>query len=165
MKMKWWKRAAVAIMAVTILFAAGVLVNKPAKSSPVPMHFDLYAPQKVIYHVSTGGGWFGRQHRHLIAVTNNHLNAVGEGFLDLQIILQGDGVDILMAANRDAKLAASISRLRKQGVRFLVCNNTLVMRRINYKTDLLNVSRADIVSAGVAELARLQKNGYVYLMM
>ena len=41
--------------------------------------------------------------------------------------------------------------------------DTLKGRKINYKNDLFDVSEKDIVPSGVAELAKLQQQGYVYI--
>lgn len=138
----------------------------PAKAGSVPdIHFDAYEPQKVVYHVTTGGGWFGREHTHLLTVLRNHMNAVGPGFLDVQIVMQGDGVDLMMAALKDARLAEAIDRLMADGAKFVVCYNTLVQRRIEPVRDLHRIGRAQIVGAGVAEMTRLVAAGYVYLRL
>ena len=36
-------------------------------------------------------------------------------------------------------------------------------KKIDYKNDLFDVSKADIVPSGVAEVANLQQKGYVYI--
>ena len=131
--------------------------------TPAPtFYFPLFEPQKVAYHVSTGGGWFGREHRHLLDVLENHVEATGPGFIDLRVVLQGDGVDILTAARDDKALSDRIDKLRAGGVRFVPCANTLIGRRIDPSL-LYGVTPEDIVSAGVAELARLQAHGYAYI--
>ncbi|MCC2097260.1 MAG: DsrE family protein [Hyphomicrobiales bacterium] len=148
----------VAVTAVKFAF-----LQKPAISAPAHMYFELYEPQKVVYHVHTGGGLFGSHNRDLISIMNNHLRAVGEGYLDLRLVLQGKGIEILQDALKDEKLAAGIDALRKKGVRFLVCYNTLAGHGIDYRKDLYGVKKEDVVWAGVAEVARLQAAGYVYL--
>lgn len=131
--------------------------------TPAPtFYFALSEPQKVAYHVSTGGGWFGREHRHLLDVLENHVEATGPGFIDLRVVLQGDGVDILTAARGDTALSGRIDKLRAGGVRFIPCANTLIGRRIDPAL-LYGVKPEDLVSAGVAELARLQSQGFAYI--
>jgi intracellular sulfur oxidation DsrE/DsrF family protein len=56
-----------------------------------------------------------------------------------------------------------VSNLKRQGVHFNVCNNTLVGKKIDYKNDLYDVSKEDIVPSGVAELAALQSKGFSYV--
>jgi intracellular sulfur oxidation DsrE/DsrF family protein len=149
--------------AASIAVAATAVMRKPARSAPAQIYFQLYEPQKVVYHVHTGGGLFGSHNRDLISIMNNHLRAVGEGFLDLRLVLQGNGIDILQQAMKDERLAEAISDLRRKGVRFLICYNTLVGHGIDYEKDLYGVKKEDIVSAGVAEVARLEAQGFVYL--
>jgi intracellular sulfur oxidation DsrE/DsrF family protein len=56
-----------------------------------------------------------------------------------------------------------VINLKKDGVDFEVCKNTLVGKKINYKSDLFDVSEKDIVPSGVAEVAILQHKGYAYI--
>ncbi|HEY8580834.1 MAG TPA: DsrE family protein [Beijerinckiaceae bacterium] len=156
---------AAALALATILLSAAVSRRSNAEG-PNPaagLRFELYEPQKAVYHVSTGGGLFGRDHRRLADVLQNHVDAVGAGFADLRVVLQGDGVDLLVDALADARLAERLAWLRKAGVRFLPCYNTLLWRRLDYARDLFGVKREDVVSAGVAEIGRLQAEGFAYI--
>ena len=49
------------------------------------------------------------------------------------------------------------------GINFHVCANTLRGKKVSYEEDLYDVSKADIVPSGVAELAKLQAMGYTYI--
>lgn len=122
-----------------------------------------YAPQKAVYHINYSGGIDGSGYKPALNNIDNHLNAVGEANLDLRVVMHGDGLGLLAAANKDQALQATISDLKTRGVRFLVCNNTLVGRNIDPETDLFDVWPEDIVQAGVAEVARLQQEGFVYI--
>jgi intracellular sulfur oxidation DsrE/DsrF family protein len=151
--------------AVAGLAAAGLVAAPRVMRAQTPapaFYFPLAEPQKAAYHVSTGGGWFGREHRHLLDVLENHVEATGPGFIDLRAVLQGDGVDILVAARDDEALSRRIDALRAGGVRFVPCANTLISRRIDPSL-LYGVKPEDLVSAGVAELARLQSQGFAYI--
>jgi intracellular sulfur oxidation DsrE/DsrF family protein len=59
-------------------------------------------------------------------------------------------------------LADRLDALRADGVRFLVCANTLRERQIDWHS-LYGVKEEDMVPSGVAELARLQAVGFVYI--
>ena len=96
-------------------------------------------------------------------MARNHVDAIAFGELDLRVVLQGGGVDLLMAAKRDANLATQIDALRANGVRFIVCRNTLVLRGLDPATQFHGVKHDDIVSASVAETARLVAQGFAYL--
>lgn len=126
------------------------------------MHFAPYEAQKVIYHVMDGEGLLERRFKNILHVARNHLDAVLPGDLDLRIMMQGGGVDLLKKARTDAHLASSIDRLKRDGVRFVVCRNTLVQRGIN-PADLHGVAREDIVASTMAETARLIAAGHIYL--
>ena len=60
-------------------------------------------------------------------------------------------------------MTARIDGLKDQGVSFNVCANTVRGRKVDMETDLYNVSQGDIVPSGVAEVAKLQQDGFVYI--
>ena len=127
--------------------------------------------QKVVYHVN-----YDDPKHQAAALRNiqNHINAVGAENLDLKVVMHGDGLALLLypdardhtkmkMANADDQLQAKISGLKDQGIQFQVCANTLKGRKINAEDDLYDVSKADIVPSGVAQLAILQSQGYAYI--
>jgi uncharacterized protein len=134
-----------------------------ATADVVGMSFPLYPEQKVVYHLKTDGGFRNRAYRNLLLIANHHMDAVGEGWLDLRIVMQGDGIQLLAAAKSDAALAASIDRLKAKGVRFVLCRNTLMHQGIDPFSQLHGVKREDIVGAAVAEVASLVQQGFVYM--
>ena len=105
----------------------------------------------------------------------NHINAVGKDNLDLKVVLHGNGLALLLEpeylektrnmkhGNADVNMTAKIDGLKQQGVSFNVCDNTLKSRKISYTEHLYDVSKKDIVPSGVAELAKLQAQGYTYI--
>jgi uncharacterized protein len=115
-------------------------------------------PIKVVYHMSEGIPQASR------AVNNirNHLAA--DPTAKIVVVTHGLGIDFLLdgATNQmDQSFAGAIGDLAAKGVEFLVCNNTLVARKI----DAAKVAmEAKVVPSGVAEVARLQaREGFVYL--
>ena len=127
--------------------------------------------QKAVYHVN-----YDDPKHQAAALRNiqNHINAVGAENLDLKVVMHGDGLALLLypdardhtkmkMANADDQLQAKISGLKDQGIQFQVCANTLKGRKINAEDDLYDVSKADIVPSGVAQLAILQSQGYAYI--
>lgn len=128
------------------------------------LRFAPYAPQKAVYHVTEGGGFFPRsRYRNLLQIARNHVDAVGAGRLDLRIILQGDGIELLELARRDSDIAGRIDALKRDGVRFLVCRNTITGHDLDPAEALYGVGPDDIVKAGIAEAAALVQKGYAYL--
>ncbi len=119
-----------------------------------------YGKQKVVYHIN-----YDTPKQQSAAMRNiqNHINAVGADDLDLVVVMHGRGVSLLKKANEDMNFQSKVVNLKGQNVRFQVCSNTLRGKKIDYETDLFDVTEADIVPSGVAELARLQQQGYTYI--
>lgn len=123
-----------------------------------------YGPQKVVYHVSTRGSWRDRESEawRLVAVVNNHVAAVEPDPVELQVVFQGDGIDALRRAKSNPKLGAAFDNLRKRGVKFRVCANTLEAYHLGLET-LHGIEERDLVQAAVAEFVRLQQQGFSYI--
>ena len=133
---------------------------------------EYYGQQKVVYHINYDNP---KQQAGALRNIQNHINAVGAENLDLKVVLHGNGLAMLLEpdslerltkfkhANADQNMTAKVANLKDQGVQFQVCNNTVKGRKVNYETDLYDVSEADIVPSGVAEVAKLQAEGYVYI--
>lgn len=131
-----------------------------------------YGKQKVVYHVN-----YDNPKKQTGALRNiqNHINAVGADNLDLRIVMHGNGLSLLLEpdslsklpkfkqANANDKMTAKIDGLKSQGVKFSVCANTIRGRKVDMENDLYDVTKADIVPSGVAELAHLQSQGFVYI--
>ncbi len=132
---------------------------------------DRYGKQKVVYHVNYDDP---KQQAGALRNIQNHINAVGAENLDLKVVMHGKGLTMLLTpdaaastklkmGNATDEIQAKIAGLKDQGIGFEVCSNTLKGKKIDYGKDLYDVSEADIVPSGVAELARLQAMGYTYI--
>ena len=78
--------------------------------------------------------------------------------------MNGDGLGLLTTAkqlemNADAKLPSRINELKEKGVKFQVCYNTLTARKIKF-ADLYEAKPEDVIPSGVAEVGRLEAQGY-----
>jgi intracellular sulfur oxidation DsrE/DsrF family protein len=135
----------------------------PAHAANVPQVNQDFGHQKIIYHISDAGddranrqvGWLGSMQNHFVALK--------PGDLDMAVVFNGDGINLLMKAKTDPEMQRRITWLKEHGARFLVCRNTLVSRGIDPATDLYDVKTGDLVAAGVAEIAMLEAQGYGYL--
>lgn len=116
--------------------------------------------QKVVYHINYNDE---AQLNAALGNVQNHIAAVGKDNVDIKVVMHGNGVDMLKIANTNLDMQQKVVNLKNQGVGFEVCNVTLTRKNINYKNDLFDVSQKDIVPSGVAEIARLQQQGYVYI--
>lgn len=142
------------------LLAAG---SAPAAREPV---------QHVVYHINAASA-----ERQMYALRNirNHLAAAGPGGVEIRVVLQGRGIGMLVlpealphlrglsSANGSPQMLAMVDALRDQGVRFLVCGNSLRRYGVDPEEDLYNVEPFDIVPSGVIALAELQQRGYAYI--
>lgn len=131
-----------------------------------------YSKQKVVYHIN-----YDNPKKQTGALRNiqNHINAVGADNLDVKVVLHGNGLAMLILpeslehlpkfkhANADDQMAAKIDGLKQQNVGFEVCANTVRGRNVSVEDDLYDVEESDIVPSGVAEVAALQQQGYVYI--
>ncbi len=119
-----------------------------------------YAKQKVVYHVN-----YNDAKRSIGAMRNaqNHINALGEDNYEIQFVLHGNGVELLRSVvNENSDAAGRVDSLRAQGVEFKICANTLKGRKIALE-DLYFADNSDVVPSGVAEIGKLQQEGFVYL--
>ena len=152
------------LFAVCFGIGAVLLASVPAGATD-PMSDSApagyYVFQKVVYQ-NDGGlpddrAYFERLARNIGA----HIAAT-EGKVEIRVVSFSGGVKAFQLAKSDAALAASIAGLRAKGVRFLICRNTLKAMGLG-PDDLYKVPPDDIVISGVAELARLQGLGFVYI--
>lgn len=158
-----------AALVLLALAGSGVLaydyLQKPAATN-VAIRAPLgdYGDQKVVYHVATKGSWRDRDGEawRLIAVVNNHLNAIEPNNIDLRVLFQGDGIDALRRAKDNPRLAAAFDNLKKRGVKFRICANTLEAYHLGLET-LWGASEGELVQAAVAELIHLQQQGFGYI--
>lgn len=154
------------------LLMAVVLVTGVALQSSNAYADNGYAKQKVVYHIN-----YDNPKKQAGAMRNiqNHINAVGKDNLEIRVVLHGNGLALLLEpdslekltkfkhANADEKMTAKIDGLKDQGVSFNVCANTVRGRKVDMETDLYSVEQSDIVPSGVAEVAKLQQEGFVYI--
>jgi intracellular sulfur oxidation DsrE/DsrF family protein len=121
-----------------------------------------YRDQKVVYHNDGGGPDNAAYFKRILNTIQNHIEAVGKEHVEIRVVDHGGGVELFQMARSEKELAGRLDSLREQGVRFLICANTLKERQIDWHT-LYGVLETDIVPSGAAELARLQGMGFVYI--
>lgn len=114
-------------------------------------------PIKVVYHINEGV-------QKAPAVLHNIANELdAEPNTKIVVVAHGAGIDFLLKGAKDKQgntFDAELETLGLRGVEFRVCNNTLKSRNIEASRV---VSDAKIVPSGVAEIAKLESQGYVYL--
>ena len=75
------------------------------------------------------------------------------GKAEVHVVMYAKGVAWLKTP--DAKQKETLDALRGEGVKFIVCNNTLMEQNIDFHS-LYGVKDADVVPSGFAEVAFLQ---------
>lgn len=125
--------------------------------------------QNVVYHMNTGDA---KIQSATLRNIQNHIDAEGKDNLNIKVMMHGDGVSMVnipepnktpkIPANADMNMQSKIMDLKNQGVQFLVCNITL--KRNDIKPEqLYDVEPSDLVPIGVANLAKLQAQGFAYI--
>ncbi len=140
-----------AILSAAILLVAGPLAAQDAG----------YDTQKVVYHINSDGQ-SGTSYSAAMGNIQNHIDAVGSDSIEVEVVMHGDGLGLLMAAKEDDGLQTRIGGLKSQNVKFRICANTLKGRDIELN-DLYDAWDEDVVPSGVAELSKLQQAGYTYI--
>ena len=153
----------VALVAAVMTVASACLHVQTTNDAMVtaPASDSYYQFQKVVYQNSGGlpddRVYFLRVLRNIGA----HVAAT-EGNVEISLVSFSGGVKVFQQAKTDPELAKAIDAVREKKVRLLLCRNT--MRAMNLTVDdVYGVTEADIVPSGVAELARLQGLGFVYI--
>ena len=156
MKTRWWRIGIAGLVGLWAL--AGAVHAAPGD-----------ALQRVVYHI---GDADPERQRAALRIVNNHLNDVGDDGLDIRVVVQGNGVTMLLMPDTDAvqlqgnatdPVQVSIEDLKIRGVSFAVCGSSLRRRNILSTDHLYDVAPDDIVDSGLAELVRLQGDGYTYI--
>lgn len=126
---------------------------------------DYYAgAEKVVVHVSVDGD--EKKYLGVLANVNNYMKALDATGKKTEaiVVMNGDGLGLLKVAKdleleNDAKLPLQLADLKAKGVKFQICYNTLVGRQIKM-ADLYDAKPEDVIPSGVAEVGRLEAQGY-----
>jgi len=136
-----------------ILAAVSALLLMAGCASTGPV-----GPDKVVYHLNSGL----EQATNGLRNIRNHLEVNPQA--KIVVVAHAQGVDYLMKDKKDANgnpYEVTVEDLKRQGVRFDVCEITLRNRKLSRAQF---IEDATFVPSGVAEIARLQqREGYAYL--
>lgn len=117
-----------------------------------------YNKQKVVYHINNLDSANGA-----LRNVKNHLNAVGDKNVDMVVVAHSKGATFMVDGTTDSKgntFESTIAELADRGVKFNFCANTIRGLKIDKK--MINPV-VEIVPSGVAEVAHLQQQGYLYV--
>ena len=140
-----------ALALASVVMLAGCASMGGPVSNPV-------GPDKVVYHLNEGLAQASNGLRNI----RNHLEVNPKA--QIVVVAHAQGVDYLMKDKKDANgnpFETAVEDLKRQGVRFDVCQITLRNRNLSRAQFIAD---ATFVPSGVAEIARLQqREGYAYL--
>lgn len=141
-------------------------------NEPLRQHRYQTLEQRVVYHNNGAGISATPQETKaymgaLLTSLINHVNALCAVSAEkppftIHVVCHGAGVDLFALVQADDHLKQCFDDLCEQGVRFLVCANTLRGRKLT-TADLYRVTEQDVVPSGVAELGHLQMQGFAYI--
>ncbi len=94
-------------------------------------------------------------HKALVKQLNNLLNSMNH--VKIEVVTHGPGIEFLMNTTR---LTNNIEELHKKDVVFLVCNNTLIDKKL---TSAVLLPIAKVVPAGIAHIIKRQAEGWSYI--
>ena len=119
---------------------------------------DPVGPDRVVYHLNEGLAQATNGLRNI----RNHLEVNPKA--QIVVVAHAQGVDYLMKGKKDANgnpYEAAVQDLKRQGVKFDICEITLRNRKL---TKDQFIEEVEYVPSGVAEIARLQqREGFAYL--
>ena len=139
------------LIAIASIALAGCAGTGGSSSGPI-------GPDKVVYHLGEGLPQATNGLRNI----RNHLEVNPKA--QIVVVAHAQGVDYLMKGKKDANgnpYEAIVQDLKRQGVRFDVCQITLRNRKL---TQDQFIEESTWVPSGVAEITRLQqREGFSYL--
>ena len=143
--------ALLTLVSIALLALSGCAGTGGSSSGPI-------GPDKVVYHLNEGLPQATNGLRNI----RNHLEVNPKA--QIVVVAHAQGVDYLMKGKTDANgnsYEAIVQDLKRQGVRFDVCQITLRNRKL---TQDQFIEESTWVPSGVAEIARLQqREGFAYL--
>ena len=139
------------------LSSPATLLAAPTAATTAGAAAAAVEPIKAVYHVNeVDKTWTALRN------IQNHLR--DDPATRIVVVANGNGIDFLLKDAVDKQgtpFQPTLEELKKKGVVFKVCRNTLTSRKL---TDEAVASEAVVVQAAVAEIARLQiREGYAYL--
>ncbi len=118
------------------------------------------AQQKVVYHFYQGDF---RVWKAGLMNISNHLESADPGQARLVAVLHGPSLDMVHKGRSQPEVLRLIEALKARGVQFRICRMTVNRQKVDWERDLYDCKPSDLVPSGVAEITRLQQQGYAYI--
>ena len=113
--------------------------------------------QKVVYHVTEA-----ERVQFVLGNIENHIRGVGGADkLDIVLVAHGPALKAFEKKEAQSGLSDRVAELKKNGVTFDACGNTLRNNRTTLGDLIDGFARVD--QGGVVRIVELQQQGYIYL--
>ncbi|HEB59815.1 MAG TPA: hypothetical protein ENJ01_11370 [Gammaproteobacteria bacterium] len=146
----------------TLLGAAALLalsaMSAQAADCPTGKALNGYCKQRVVYHINNLQKATGA-----LRNVKNHLNALGDDNVEIIVVTHSSGAFAMVDGTKNKKgkpFTDTIAALANRGVKFTICANTIKGKKID--KNKIN-EHVEIIPSGVAEVAHLQQQGYLYV--
>lgn len=135
------------------VLAAVILVTTTSLNANAQnMDNEKVEKYKVVFQLSSDDTLV---HKSLVKQLDNLTDAITH--IEIEIVMHGPGVSF---AKNNSRFALDIQKLYAQGIKFLVCRNTLKEKKIK-ESELLPV--AEIIPAGLAHIIKRQAENWSYV--
>lgn len=122
-----------------------------------PGVFSKYPTQKVVYELNSGDPYV--QLSTLTNITNHFANVENP---DIVLVVHNEAVKAFLENGGNKNTKDTVDKLVAQGLKLELCNVSLKVRDLDYRT-LHKVQATNIVASAVSELVARQQQGYFYL--
>jgi len=143
------------VLLTAMVMALGMMSAQAGERQPAK---NGYYHQKVVYHINDVNKAKGA-----LRNVKNHLNALGDKNVEIIVVTHSSGAFALVDGAKDKKgntFSDQVAALANRGVKFEICANTIRGKKI----DKHKISQyAKIVPSGVAQIAHLEQQGYLYI--
>lgn len=136
------------------LLTTAAFAQKAPQKPATTVTKNTVAVHRIVMQVSTADTL---EHKGLL----NNLRHLKEGWGDsvlIEVVVHGPGLDLVTRGK--ATQAGAIQKLIGNGVRFVVCRNTMKQKGITDGQVLPNVGFVDM---GIGQIVRRQEQGWTYI--
>ncbi len=137
----------------------GMAITRPAVAAyvQVKMNHVPYGNVKIVIPVTAVNPKVWNVKLHNLMNAENAIKA-GKGTLQARVVLYARGIAMLQQPMAPP-LAKLVDALRKDGVQFEICNNSLEKLQVDWHS-LYGVKETDIVPSGFLEVGWLSNHGW-----
>jgi len=144
----------VSILAFVTLSASAQSRNKKQPAQKTNHVHEAKFTHRIVIQISSGDTL---EHKGLMTNLRNLKEGWGDS-VELEVVVHGPGIELV--TNAKTTQNETIQKMIANGVRFVVCRNTMKMRNVTEDQIIPNVG---FVPMGVGEIVLKQEQGWSYL--